>query len=167
MKLIAAVDDNWAIGYKNKLLVSIPEDMKNLRTLTTGNVVVMGRRTLESFPNGLPLRDRTNIVLTANPNYEVRNAIVVHDLDELREVLKDYESDKIYVIGGGSVYKMLEPYCQDAIITKINYKYQADTYFPNLDEKDNWKLVGSSEEKTCFSIEYHFLEYHNESSLEL
>ena len=167
MKLIAAVDENWAIGYKNKLLVSIPEDMKNFRTLTTGNVVVMGRRTLESFPNGMPLKDRTNIVLTANPNYEVRNAIVVHNLEELKEVLKDYESDKIYVIGGGSVYKMLEPYCEDAIITKINYKYQADTYFPNLDEKENWKLVGSSEELTCFSIEYHFLEYHNESFLEL
>ena len=78
MNLIAAVDKNWAIGCKNKLLVSIPADMKFFRETTTGKVVVMGRKTLESFPGGQPLKKRTNIVLTSDRNYKVKDAIVVH-----------------------------------------------------------------------------------------
>ena len=88
MNLIAAVDKNWAIGKNNELLVRIPMDQKFFRETTTGKVVVMGRKTLESFPNGLPLKNRTNIVLTHNPNYKVNDAIVVHSLDELHEELK-------------------------------------------------------------------------------
>ena len=88
MNLIVAVDKNWAIGLKNKLLVSIPADMKFFRETTTGKVVVMGRKTLESFPNGLPLKNRTNIVLTHDKNYAVNGAIMVHSLDELHEELK-------------------------------------------------------------------------------
>ena len=87
MNLIAAVDKNWAIGKNNELLVRIPMDQKFFRETTTGKVVVMGRKTLESFPNGLPLKNRTNIVLTHNPNYKVNDAIVVHSLDELHEEL--------------------------------------------------------------------------------
>ena len=83
MNLIAAVDRNWAIGKNNELLVRIPMDQKFFRETTTGKVVVMGRKTLESFPNGLPLKNRTNIVLTHNPNYAVKDAIIVHSLDEL------------------------------------------------------------------------------------
>ena len=78
MNAIVAADKNWAIGYKNKLLVSIPADMKFFRQMTGGKVVVMGRKTLESFPNGLPLKNRTNIVLTGNPNYHVKDAVIVH-----------------------------------------------------------------------------------------
>ena len=88
MNLIAAVDKNWAIGLNNKLLVSIPEDMKFFRKTTTGKVVVMGRKTLESFPNGLPLKNRVNIVLTSDKNYKVKDAIIVHSMDELLEELK-------------------------------------------------------------------------------
>ena len=100
MNLIAAVDKNWAIGLNNKLLVSIPADMKFFREVTTGNVVVMGRKTLESFPNGLPLKKRTNIVLTSDRSYQVKDAVIVHDMEELREELKKYPSERIYVIGG-------------------------------------------------------------------
>ena len=75
MNLIVAVDNNWAIGNKNKLLISIPADMKNFRTLTTGNVIVMGRKTLESFPQGQPLGNRVNIVLTQNKDYQVKYKI--------------------------------------------------------------------------------------------
>ena len=92
MNIIVAADKNWAIGKDNKLLVSIPADMKMFRQETTGKVVVMGRKTLESFPNGLPLKNRTNIVLTHNPNYKVNDAIIVHSLDELHEELKKYNS---------------------------------------------------------------------------
>lgn len=107
MNLIAAVDANWAIGYKNKLLVSIPDDMKFFRQTTTGKVVVMGRKTLESFPNGQPLKNRVNIVLTGDKNYKVKDAIVVHDLDELHKELEQYNSEDVYVIGGESIYRQL------------------------------------------------------------
>ena len=85
MKLIVAVDNNWAIGNQNKLLVSIPADMKFFRQTTTGNAVVMGRKTLESFPQGQPLKNRVNIVLTKDPSYEVKGAIVVHSVKEALE----------------------------------------------------------------------------------
>ena len=81
MNIIVAVDKNWAIGKDNKLLVSIPADMKMFRQETTGKVVVMGRKTLESFPNGLPLKNRTNIVLTGNKDYNVKDAIIVHTVE--------------------------------------------------------------------------------------
>ena len=120
MNLILSADNNWAIGKDNKLLVRIPADMKFFRETTTGKVVVMGRKTLESFPNGLPLKNRINIVLTKNLSYQVKDAIVVHSKEELDQELKKYNSDDIYVIGGGSVYEMLLKECDIAHVTKIN-----------------------------------------------
>ena len=81
MNLIVAVDENWAIGNRNKLLVSIPADMKFFREMTKGNVVVMGRKTMESFPGGQPLKKRTNIVLSRDESYQVKDAVVVHSLE--------------------------------------------------------------------------------------
>ena len=159
MNLIAAVDKNWAIGYQNKLLTSIPEDMKFFRQTTTGKVVVMGRKTLESFPGKKPLKNRTNIVLTKNPSYQAEGAIVVHNEDELREELKKYDSEDIFVIGGESIYRQLLDECDKAYITKIEYAYTADAYFPNLDEMPEWKITAESEEHTCFDLEYFFLTY--------
>lgn len=159
MKLIAAVDANWAIGRKNKLLVSIPADMKRFRETTTGHVVVMGRKTLETFPNGLPLKNRTNIVLTANKSYKVKDAVIVHTKEELLDALEQYESDEIFVIGGGSIYEMMLPYCDTAYITKIDHAYEADTYFPNLDKLEDWTVTEVSEEQTCFDLEYVFAKY--------
>ncbi len=159
MNLIAAVDKNWAIGLNNKLLVSIPMDMKFFRETTTGKVVVMGRKTLESFPNGLPLKNRTNIVLTANPDYHVKDAIIVHSEDELREELKKYPSEDIYIIGGESIYRQFVDDCDVAHITKIDYAYEADAYFPNLDEKLEWEITADSDEETYFDLEFRFLKY--------
>lgn len=159
MKAILAADKNWGIGYNNHLLVSIPSDMKFFRQTTTGKVVVMGRKTLESFPNGMPLKNRTNIVLTGNQNYQVKDAIVVHSEDELMEELKKYETDDIYVIGGESVYRMMLPYCDTAYVTKIDRAFQADTFFPNLDEMDEWEMTEESEEQTCFDLEFCFTKY--------
>jgi len=159
MNLIAAVDSNWAIGNKNKLLASIPADMKFFRETTTGHVVVMGRKTLESFPNGMPLKNRTNIVLTSNRNYCVKDAVIVHTLKELLEELKKYDSEEIFVIGGGSVYQMMLPYCDTAYITKIDHAYEADTYFPNLNQDEEWEMTKVSEEQTCFDLEYVFSKY--------
>ena len=159
MNLIAAVDNNWAIGKNNQLLVSIPADMKFFRTTTTGKVVVMGRKTLESFPNGQPLKNRTNIVLTHDRTYRVKDAVVVYSMDELREELKKYDSEDIYVIGGESIYRQLVDECDVAHITKIDFAYDADAYFPNLDEKDDWEITADSEEQTYFNLIYHFLKY--------
>ena len=159
MNLIVAVDNNWAIGNKNELLVSIPNDHKHFRQETTGKVVVLGRKTLATFPQGLPLKGRTNIILSTDPNYTVKDATVVHSIKELLEALKHYKSEDIYIIGGESIYRQMLPYCDTAHITKINHVYDADTYFPNLDEMENWKITADSEEQTYFDIEYVFLKY--------
>lgn len=159
MNLIAAVDQNWAIGNKNQLLVKIPADQKFFRETTTGKVVVMGRKTLESFPNGLPLKNRTNIVLTRDKKYEVKDAIVLHSLEDLREELKKYPSEDIYVIGGETIYRQLLDDCDVAHITKIEFAYDADAYFPNLDELPEWKITADSEEQTYFDLEYYFYKY--------
>ena len=159
MNIIVAADQNWAIGKDNKLLISIPADMKFFRTTTTGKVVVMGRKTLESFPNGMPLKNRTNIVLTRDQNYHVKDTIVVHDIPELLEELKKYPDDQIYVIGGGKVYEELLPYCNVAHVTKIDFAFEADTYFPNLDQMEEWEITASSDEQTYFDLEYSFVKY--------
>ncbi|MCI5614570.1 MAG: dihydrofolate reductase [Agathobacter sp.] len=159
MNLIAAVDKNWAIGKNNQLLVRIPADQKFFRETTTGKVVVMGRKTLESFPNGLPLKNRTNIVLTKDKNYKVKDAIVLHSMDELMVELEKYDSDDIYIIGGEKIYAQLVDQCDVAHITKIDYEYDADAYFPNLDEKPEWVITGDSEEQTYFDLIYYFYRY--------
>lgn len=167
MDLIVAVDNNWAIGNKGELLVSIPEDMKFFRQTTMGSVVVLGRKTLAGFPNGLPLKGRDNIILSTNPKYQVRGATVVHSKEELLEELKQYKDRQIFVIGGGAIYEMLLPYCKYAHVTKINYSYQADTYFPNLDGMDNWFIVEESDEHTYFDLEYYFYKYENSKPISI
>lgn len=159
MNLIAAVDRNWAIGSKGKLLVSIPADMKWFRQETTGKVVVMGRKTLDSFPGGQPLPRRTNIVLTGQEDFSRNGVTVCHSVEELLELLKSFEDDRIYVIGGGTVYRQLLPYCSVAHITKIDHSYQADAYFPNLDEDPEWRITADSDEQTYFDLVYRFLKY--------
>lgn len=159
MKAILAADKNWGIGYNNHLLVSIPSDMKFFRQTTTGKVVVMGRKTLESFPNGMPLKNRTNIVLSGNQNYQVKDAVVVHSEDELMEELEKYDTDDIFVVGGESVYRMMLPHCDTVYVTKIDRAFQADTFFPDLDEMDEWVMTEESEEQTCFDLEFCFTKY--------
>ena len=159
MKAIVAVDKNWGIGLKGKLLVSIPADMKFFRSTTLGKVVVMGRKTLESFPNGAPLKDRVNIVLTKNTSFQKNGVIVVHSIDELKDELKKYNSDDVYVIGGETIYKQLIDECDTAYVTKIDYAYEADAYFPNLDEKVNWEVAVEGEEETYYDLEYYFMTY--------
>ena len=159
MNIIVAADQNWAIGKDNKLLISIPANMKFFRTTTTGKVVVMGRKTLESFPGGQPLKKRTNIVLTRDKNYKVKDAIVVHSIEEVLEELKKYDSEDVYVIGGDSIYSQMLPYCDTAHVTKIDFAYEADSWFPNLDEDPEWKIAEESEEQTYFDLEYTFVKY--------
>ena len=159
MKAIVAADQNWGIGQGNKLLISIPADMRFFRETTTGHVVVMGRKTLESFPNQKPLKDRINIVLTRDTGYQAKGAIIAHSIEELMAALEPYDQDEVYVIGGEQVYRQLLPHCDTAYVTKIDYVYQADAYFPDLDRDPEWEIASESEEQTYFDIEYTFRTY--------
>ena len=158
MKCILSADNNWAIGLRNSLLIRIPADMKYFRQTTTGGVLIMGRKTLESFPGSKPLPDRVNIVLTSKPDYQPEGTVAVHSVEEAIKVAGSYGRD-IYVIGGGSVYKQFLPYCDEALVTRIDHSYEADTYFPDLDKSDEWELSEESEEMTCFDITYTFCRY--------
>lgn len=159
MNAIVAVDNNWAIGCKNSLLVRIPADHKNFRQETTGKVVVLGRKTLETFPQGMPLPNRVNIILSTNPDYKVKDAVVVHSKEELTEELSKYSSEDIYIIGGESVYRMMLPECDVVHVTKIDHDYEADAYFPNLDRDEAWEITAESDEQTYFDLPYSFIKY--------
>lgn len=159
MKIIVAADRNWAIGNRGHLLVNIPNDQKMFRMETTGKVVVYGRKTIETFPGKMPLVNRTNVILSERANYRVKGAVVVHSVKRLMRELEKYPPEDIYVIGGASVYGQLLPYCEEAQVTKIDNAFEADAYFPNLDEHPEWELVSDSEEQTYFDLEYRFLKY--------
>ena len=124
----------------------------------------MGRKTLESFPNGLPLKNRTNIVLTKNPDYQVKGAVICHSVEESLKELKKYPTEDIYVIGGDSVYKQFLPYCNVAHITRVDQAYEADTYFPDIEKLPEWRLTGESEEKTYFDLEFTFCRYEKQEA---
>ena len=104
--------------------------MKMFRQETTGKLLLWGVRPWKAFPNGLPLKNRTNIVLTGNKDYKVKDAVIVHTIEELLEEIKKYPAEQVYCIGGDSVYKQLLPYCDTAHVTKIDFEYEADSYFP-------------------------------------
>lgn len=159
MNIIVAVDKNWAIGLKNKLLVTIPADHKMFRQETMGKVVVYGRKTLETFPGKKPLQGRTNIVLTTDEAYTVKDALTVHSLKALFRQLEQYDTKDVYVIGGESVYRQLLPFCDTAHVTRIDHAYEADVWFPDLDADGQWRVTADSEEQTYFDLEYKFLKY--------
>lgn len=161
--LLAAVDRNWAIGRNNALLYRIPEDMRQFRRLTTGGVVVCGRRTLESFPGGQPLPNRHTILLshTFENTCGWQNFAVTHSVPEVFEQLADVET--AYIIGGERVYRAFYSYCQSAILTEIDAEtLDADAFFPPLRLEDGWTVVERSELQTSVSgVPYRFVTYHN------
>ncbi|MDD7403620.1 MAG: dihydrofolate reductase [Butyribacter sp.] len=159
MNLIVCVDSHWGIGNKGDLLVSIPADKRMFKELTTGKVVLGGRRTMEGLPGGTTLAGRTNIVLTGNQNYSYGDAIIVHNMEEALKTLEQYEQEDIFIIGGEKVYREFLPYCQKAYVTKVDYRYEADTFFPNLDEDENWQMTHDSDEQTYYNLEYYFTIY--------
>ncbi|MDD6450675.1 MAG: dihydrofolate reductase [Lachnospiraceae bacterium] len=167
MKMIVNVDKNWGIGLHNSLLVRIPNDLKFFREHTENQVVVCGRHTLESFPGQVPLPNRTTIVLSRNPRYTVRHALMARSVEDLFRVIEDngFDPDQVYVIGGQKVYKDLFPYCDKAYVTKVDFSYEADAYFPNLDQDPDWDCVEVSEEQTYYDLIYHFTTYERTGNL--
>lgn len=159
MKLIASADNNWAIGYKGHLLAHISKDMKFFREKTVGNVVILGRKTLETFPGQKPLKDRENIIITSNKDFAADGAYVVHSEEELLEYVKKYNSDSLYVIGGASVYAELLKYCNIAYITRFYESFEADAYIQNFDEAEGWRLSEASDIMEEKGIRYRFCTY--------
>lgn len=164
MNLIVAVDKNWSIGNQGQLLVSIPEDKRLFREETLGKVIVMGRKTLESLPGKQPLYGRVNIVLTKNPDYKVKGAIVCHSFEEVMEELGKYEENDCFIIGGQSMYEQFLPLCNIAHVTYIDYLYNADTHFPNLDQDSKWEMTRESDEQTYFNLCYTYRLYERKNT---
>ncbi len=160
MKLIVNVDNNWNIGNEGDLVFPIPEDMKFFRTTTSGKTVVMGRKTLDSFPGGRPLKNRVNIVLTRDTDFEREGAVVCHSVDETLEMLKQYNTDDVYIIGGAEIYKMFLDYCDTAIVTHVDaVAPKSDKKFPDLSLLPEWKMTDSSEKKDFEGLKFRFCTY--------
>ena len=160
MKAILHADKEWGIGRSNSLMFRIPADMKFFREITTGNVVVMGSNTLKSFPGGNPLKDRVNIVLY--PEGEEReDCKIVKSISELFSEIKKYDNDKVFVIGGAMMYRTLLPYCSEVLVTKVDAVGGADTFFENLDESPNFKLIYESEPQETNGYKIKFTTYKN------
>lgn len=158
---IVCVDENWGIGSNGDLLVHIPEDMKHFKRLTTGNVVVMGRKTWESLPNK-PLPNRLNLIVTSGEktiDFMTVSINIEETIVRAKAASKDPE-DEWFVIGGGQLYKELLPYCDKAYVTKVKHAYKnVDTYFPNIDNIPEWEIIEKSEMKEYKDIKYQFYTY--------
>ena len=159
MNLIVAADKNWGIGCQGKLLANIPEDRRMFREETTGKVVVMGRKTLESLPGGQPLARRTNIILSKDPDFSVKGALVCRSVEEALKACAGYRDEDIFIAGGEAIYRQFLPYCDVAHVTALDYVYQADTFVPDLDKDPDWILAAESDEQTCFDLCYRFRMY--------
>lgn len=160
MNIIAAADLNWGIGKDGDLLDNIPEDMKFFREKTTGSAVIMGKNTFLSFPNQKPLPKRLNIVLTRDESFRPEGVTVCRSMDEAVEAAKkEYENEKIFFIGGESVYREAEKYADTAYITKIDKEYEADRFLLNFDENENWFISCEEMIKTEKGIYITFVTY--------
>lgn len=166
MDLIVAVDEHWGIGKDGTQTVVIPEDRQHFRRLTDGATVIVGHRTLLDFPQGKPLAGRRNIVMSRNRDLKIDGAVVVSSLEDLFDIIKPLDQEKIFVIGGGHVFKMLLPYCRNAYVTKIYAAPQSDAYFPNLDNTEDWLLDEVGEMKAYEGIQYCFVRYKNKAPLD-
>lgn len=157
--LIASADKNWGLGKDNKLLKRIPEDLKRFSEFTRGNLIIVGRKTLESFKDKKPLHDRINVVLTHEKSYTCPGAIIVHDLEELWNAIKDFDG-RVFVCGGETVYRQLLPYCSRALITKIDEAFEADAHLVNLDEQPEWVRAYEGQwQESSAGVRFRYVDY--------
>ena len=161
MRAIVNINPQWGIGSENRLLVHIRADMRRFRALTTGNTIVIGRKTLETFPNGDPLPNRTNIILTHDPAFTAEGAVICHSQAELFSRLSALDPDSVYVCGGEQIYRLLLPYCSEALVTLTYSSVKADRYFPNLNQLPNWVLAEVGEKQCENDAAFRFLTYVN------
>lgn len=163
MILILTADNNWKIGLKGEMLVDLEEDLKRFKAKTVGNIIIMGRSTLEAIPSQKALPDRINLVMTRNPEFKREGIITINSIDHLFKTLKEINGDgskDVFVTGGESIVRQLLKYCNKAYITKILKTFQNhDTSIPNLDKLDEWKRVEESEIINQDGIEYRYVDY--------
>lgn len=161
MKAIAAVDENWGIGRDGRLLRPIPADLKRLKALTLGHPVILGRKTLESFPGGRPLPGRENLILSRTMTVCPEGARLFRNADELLA----YAPEDSFVLGGGEVYRRLLPCCREALLTRIHKRFPADTRFPDLDGDPDWELVDSQGPFEDDDLTFSYLTYRRRERL--
>ncbi len=160
MNFIVAVSKDFAIGYRNRLLFNLPSDLVYFKKQTLGKVVVMGERTYRSLPKR-PLPQRTNVILSDNPNFEAEGAIVVYSVKELFKKLENYEPENVFVCGGASIYNLLMDYCDKAYITFVNASKPADTYINDITKMSNWELMQESNTFNENGYSFKFTIYKN------
>ena len=158
---IVHADKEWGIGKGNDMMFSLPLDMKFFRQTTMGHTVVMGGKTLRSFPNQKPLKNRVNIVLTRGQVCD--ECIIVHSYEELKNEMKRRENEEIFVIGGGEIYKELLPYCHGAYVTKVDAIGGAEVFFPNLDLHPDFICVDEGEPMIDNGFTIRFTKYENKN----
>lgn len=163
MRAIVAVDSRWGIGLQGGLLFHLPEDLRHFRRTTLGKTIVMGRKTLETLPGGKPLPGRHNIVLTRDRGYQAPGATVVHSLAALEEQLATLDPQEVFLIGGDQLYHQLVDRCTGAVVTKVLARAPADTFFPNLDERPGWHVVGCEPPKEDNGLTYQICTYERET----
>ena len=162
MNCIVVVDKNWAIGHEGGLLFSLPTDMKRFRSLTIDGTVILGRKTLDSFPGGRPLPRRRNIVITHKVDFDREGCDIVSSPQAALEAAAGTEEESLWVIGGGSVYTALLPKCKRAFVTRVDAAApEADTFFPNLDKLPGWEVEAVSEPVEENGVTYRFVDYVN------
>lgn len=153
LTMIAAAAENNALGKDNDLVWHLPDDFKRFKLLTSGHHILMGRKTFESFPKLLP--NRTHVIITRQEDYHPENTIVVSSLEEAIRVSK--LDDQAFIIGGGEIYKMGIEFADRIELTRVHGEFDADTYFPEIDE-EKWQLVKEEfhekDEKHDYSFTY-------------
>ena len=159
MKAIVVVDENWGIGKDGQLLVHLPGDLAYFKEKTLGKTIIVGRKTLESFPGGKPLPGRRNIVLTENQSFDKDNCAICNDLDELFDEIAQLDGEDIFVVGGACIYELFLPYCDDVFVTRIQAAYDADRHFPNLDQSDGFVKTWQSDLMEEKGVKYRFEKY--------
>lgn len=165
MKMIVAADRKGGIGKDGKLLAHLPGDMKYFRETTAGAAVIMGRKTLESFPGGRPLKGRRNIVIsrTIGPETaETGGYEVCRSAEEAAALVSDERDREVFVIGGGQIYALMLPYVDEAYITEIDADLDADTFIPVFSDEPGWELESQSERHEENGLAYVFSVYRRE-----
>ena len=161
-------DSKWGIGKKNGLLFSLPLDMKFFRKTTKGHVVCMGENTLLSFPGSKPLKNRTNIVLSADESHNYEGVINVHSFDEFLKKIKEYSlNDDVYIIGGASIYRQTLPYVDKVLLTKVLKDGGAEVFFVNLDDHPDFELLEEGDVIKDGDIDIQFTTYVNKNKIEI
>ena len=163
MTAVVAVCENGGIGKDGALLFHIREDLRRFRQLTQGKTVILGRKTLATFPGGRPLKNRRNLILSHDPAFQVEGAEVVHSLPELLQAIQKVPEEQLCVIGGAAVYEMLLPYCTTAQVTKSYVTLKADTFFPDLDADSCWSLAEEGKIEEENGVRFQYLKYVNRS----